>query len=455
MGRALDALGNRLARERCKQDIIFAARWNYGFIPKDENQRDILQDIRREDRIAMHTAHGIGKTAIAAIAVLDFLDQHNQGIPGEEGAKVVTTAPVGRQVDKMLWSEIRKWWRQETHPGWEILPSTSYLRTPWDDTFALGFSTDDLDRFEGWHSPNLMIVVDEAKGVNEAIFTAIKGSLTTENVHLIYLSTPGNPQGAYYRACKESKRFHTIHIDAFQSKNVRKGYADEILEDECNGDRNHPIYIRKVLGEFARMVERPHFNENQVLDAVARLGTIEPIGYHTFGVDWGRKKDWTVVIEMMGPVALPNILLTQQDYMKTVDYIVRRHKAFPFDAGKADLGEGVGQVERLIELGVPVKGERMTGPYKLNACSKINIRLQTGLIALPDFQDRRLPNWGLKEQLIHFQESETPTGQKHLEGDVDDMVDALMLCVDAQDDASHMPKTGIIRTKKGPKRKRR
>lgn len=454
MSTLLDDLRREAVRRLARKDILLAAKFNYGFTPRDQEQARLLQAIRNEDRVAAHCCHGVGKTACVSIGVLDFLDQHNPSNPGEEGAMVVSTAPTWRQVQDILWTEIRKWWNPSLYPDWEILPSTPRIKTPWPDTFALGFSTDDLDKFEGWHSPNLMVIVDEAKGVSEEIFDAIKGTTSSGKVKLIYLSTPGNPEGKYWEACKKrGTRFHVIHIDAFHSKNVSPTYAEEILED-CDGDKEHPLYIRKVLGEFVRMVERPAFNPEQIQDGFNRYQELEPEGYHTVGIDWARQKDWTVVLEMVGPVVLPNILVTQQDYMITCDYIFKRHQAFPFDFGLADLGEGVGQVARLKEMGLPIEGERMSNKFKVDAHSKIKMRLQAGTIAFPDFVSHDLPEWGLKTQLLNFQESETPTGMKHLEGDVDDMVDALMLCVEAQERASSTKIARAMRIPRGKNRNR-
>lgn len=455
MNPLLDDLRAEAVKRIARDDIIKAAKYNYGFVPTDKIQAEILQSIRRYENTAVYSAHGIGKTATIAVGALDFMDQHNPTVSGEEGVQVVTTAPTWRQVDDMIWKEIRKWWNPNLYPDWEILPSTPRIKTPWPDTYALGFSTKEMDKFEGWHSPNLMIIVDEAKGISEDIFDAILGALTTDNIRLVYTSTPGNPEGTFYKACKKvGTRFNVIHANAFESKNVNPRYP-EIVLDQCDGDKEHPIYIRKVLGEFVRMVERPAFNPEQVQDGFNRYQELEPEGYHTVGIDWARQKDWTVVLEMVGPVILPNILVTQQDYMVTCDYIFKRHQAFPFDFGLADLGEGVGQVARLHEMGMRmIEGERMSNKFKVDAHSKIKMRLQAGTIAFPDFVSHDLPEWGLKTQLMNFQESETPTGLKHLEGDVDDMVDALMLCVEAQERASRTKIARGLRIPKGKNRNR-
>src|ERR1700722_18082136 len=59
--------------------------------------------------------------------------------------------------------------------------------------YAIGFSTDKRDqgvRFQGFHSPNLLIIIDEAPGINADVWQAIEGIRAGGNVHLLVLGNP-------------------------------------------------------------------------------------------------------------------------------------------------------------------------------------------------------------------------------------------------------------------------
>src|SRR4051794_20665753 len=62
-------------------------------------QREIFESVRDNQRTAVRSAHGVGKTATAARAVLWFLAAYPY-------SRVITTAPTFSQVKELLWREI-------------------------------------------------------------------------------------------------------------------------------------------------------------------------------------------------------------------------------------------------------------------------------------------------------------------------------------------------------------
>ena len=63
---------------------------------------------------------------------------------------------------QLLWREIRRRHVGALKPVGGKLTATALTMGP--DRFAMGLTADDADRFQGFHSPNLMVVVDEAEG---------------------------------------------------------------------------------------------------------------------------------------------------------------------------------------------------------------------------------------------------------------------------------------------------
>ena len=92
-----------------------------------------------------------------------------------------------------------------------------------DDRFALGLSTDEVDQFQGFHSPNMLIVVDEAEGVSEEIYEAIDAVMTAGASKLLLIGNPTSVTGTFRRSFHEDRRlYHNITISALESPNVRQ-----------------------------------------------------------------------------------------------------------------------------------------------------------------------------------------------------------------------------------------
>src|SRR5690349_8689124 len=66
-----------------------------------ERQAEILLAVRDCPRVTVRSAHGVGKTWVAACAALWFLYTRSP-------VTVLTTAPTHRQVKEILWREIRR-----------------------------------------------------------------------------------------------------------------------------------------------------------------------------------------------------------------------------------------------------------------------------------------------------------------------------------------------------------
>jgi hypothetical protein len=64
-------------------------------------QVEILEAIRDHPQVTVRSGHGVGKTFVAACAALWWLYSFRPSL-------VLTTAPTARQVESLLWGEIRR-----------------------------------------------------------------------------------------------------------------------------------------------------------------------------------------------------------------------------------------------------------------------------------------------------------------------------------------------------------
>ena len=134
------------------KDILRVELWS--------KQEEVLSALFENRRVAVKSGNGLGKGYCAAVAVLWFLYYHDPAI-------VLSTAPTFRQVWHVLWRQIRRLYRRAPDVlGGKILDTRWELA---DARYAIGLSADTADQFQGFHSPNMLIVVDEAEGLSDEI----------------------------------------------------------------------------------------------------------------------------------------------------------------------------------------------------------------------------------------------------------------------------------------------
>ena len=132
-------------------------------------------------------------------AVLWFLHNHDSAI-------VLSTAPTFRQVRHVLWRQIHRLHR----PVAAVLGGTM-LDTRWElarDRYAMGLSAETADQFQGFHSDNMLIVVDEAEGVSDEIYEAIEAVMTSSEPRLLLIGNPTTVSGAFRRAFYEERKLY-------------------------------------------------------------------------------------------------------------------------------------------------------------------------------------------------------------------------------------------------------
>ena len=217
-------------------------------------QREILEAVRDEPRVAVRSCNGSGKTFLAAHAVLWWVLTRDEGV-------AITTAPTGRQVEELLWREIRgAFYRNEkTLPG--KINKTSLELSP--RNYALGISTDRVERFQGFHSGEILFVVDEASGVSDPIFNAIRGSMTSRHAKMLLIGNPNSLSGAFYEAFhRQYRHWRTIQITAFDCINATDKSdqaASRLVTESWVADmaalegEDSTEYQVRVLGEFPSM----------------------------------------------------------------------------------------------------------------------------------------------------------------------------------------------------------
>jgi hypothetical protein len=270
-------------------------------------QREILNAVRDHRRVAVRSGHGVGKSWTAALIACWWLDTHP---PGE--AFVVSTAPTFSQVRAILWRYIRKHHRAGQLAGrvnqteWLIDDElVGYGRKPADT---------DTDGFQGIHARYVLVVLDEACGIPEQLWTAADALATGPDCRIVAIGNPDNPASHFRRVCTPGSGWHQMAISAFDSPNLtgENVPADmaaalvgrEWVEEKARewGEEN-PVYRSKVLGEFSEDGPNQVVRGSDIARCRLAWDTRPPADRFLpveLGVDVGGGGDETVIRERRG-----------------------------------------------------------------------------------------------------------------------------------------------------------
>lgn len=204
-------------------------------------QAAVLRDLDPPgSRVVLRAANGSGKTSrIAAPAVLWNAMLY-------PGSLTITTSGVFRQVKEQMWPQIGELTRKFAGLGVDTqATSLRYEHRNGQVSKALGFSTDDGNKFEGWHNENLLMIVDEAKAVDDKIFESIE---RCQPNRLLVLSSPGGRKGGFARAFgKEADLWKKHVIRAEDCPHIKQSWVDFQIK---KWGLTHPLVRSMIYAEF-------------------------------------------------------------------------------------------------------------------------------------------------------------------------------------------------------------
>ena len=234
--------------DRCQCDPLFFSEHILGGEQPWARQCDIMRSVRDYPRIVVPSGFAVGKTWVAARIALWFLFSFPHSL-------VITTAPTWRQVENILWAEIRRQHTESARPlGGTVIRTQIKITDNW---FAIGMSTDDPTRFQGFHSAHLLLVFDEAAGIDRTVWDAAEGQMASAHARWLAIGNPVAPSGPFYDACK-GELWHTIPTSCLDTPNVTEGRVayPKLVTSQWVEDRKRewgeesPLYQSRVLGQF-------------------------------------------------------------------------------------------------------------------------------------------------------------------------------------------------------------
>lgn len=319
-------------------------------------QAEIARAVALHRKVAVASAHGIGKSFLAARVVAWFIASSPPGV-----ARAVTTAPTGDQVRGILWHEINSAHARGRLPG-----RTSQLEW-WIEGYQVAVGRKPADysptAFQGYHADRLLVLIDEACGVPENIWTAADSLATTDNSRMLAIGNPDDPGSHFAQICKPGSGWYVLNISVFDSPNftgeavpdhVRRLLTGQAWVDDKRRiwGEDSPLWTSKVMGEFPEVGDDTLIAPGWIRRAVNQYRDTEASGDIELGCDIARfGSAETVIMARQGKRAWIHKTLRNRDLMHVTGQIVRAIK----DLGAArvkidDAGLGGGVTDRLEEL---------------------------------------------------------------------------------------------------------
>lgn len=288
-------------------DPVAFAQQVLGFEPWD-GQVHIARALTQLNRVAVRSGQKTGKSrALAWIGLWWAATRPN--------ARAIMTSSSDDQVRTILWPEVRQLHAAAARRGYKLGDIHDSHRTglkTLDGRWLYGFATDVADNMGGKSSSNLLFIVDEASGVPDAIWEAIKGNMAGGG-KILCVANPLRPSGWFYDLFKERRgqwalqRLSSLEAADYQQRVCRvPGLASyEAIQEEWAGYESTAAYACRVLGEFPLQGEDSVISVAIVDAALSRWATAPEEGRLELGVDVARDGgDDSVVAPVIGNKAL-------------------------------------------------------------------------------------------------------------------------------------------------------
>jgi hypothetical protein len=267
-----------------QDDWVFMAEHALGHMTWSK-QREIIHAVQHNRKVAVRAAHGLSKTFSAAEVVVTFFNLFAESI-------AITTAPIYKQVDKLLWKEIREAYKSPNIDlDGKCYDGDCYIGIKDEPKhYAYGFSTDESAKAEGFHSWDLLYVFDEAKGVASWMWDAAKGSLTGGNCKWLVISTTDGVEvgSPFYNCFQPGSDWIQIHLSAFDSPyvtgekfrrlvfpepgNITKFHYEYVEPKEARVQLSDQTYIDEAKDPVTGWGEESVLYKTKVLGQICDIG---------------------------------------------------------------------------------------------------------------------------------------------------------------------------------------
>jgi phage terminase large subunit len=248
-------------------------------------QVQVFEALERRGRCTVPSGRAMGKSRLDAGAALYFAATRPRSC-------VVLIAPTFKQIQKILWEELRLLYYATKVPlGGECALLASTGARLGNGSRIFGITGTQPEDVAGIRAPEMLVLADEASGIPDPTFDTLDGNLAGGGWMLL----TGNPTRAsgYFREACRSERWDRVHLPSTSSPNVMEGRIvvpgiatlDWVEARRQEWGEDSPLYKIHVLGEFVELEEGRLFSEALIAEAEDRWSEVQPTGRLVIGLD--------------------------------------------------------------------------------------------------------------------------------------------------------------------------
>lgn len=297
--------------------------------------------------IATTSGHGIGKSALVAWLILWFISTRPH-------PQIVVTANTREQLLKKTFRELAVWHKKAIHSHWFKWTATKFYHVDHPETWfaaAVPWSAENPEAFAGTHAEHVLVIFDEASGIDDIIWEVTEGAMTTKGAAWLAFGNPTRNSGRF-RECfgRFQHRWTTYRVDSRTAKMAtNKTQIEQWIADY--GEDSDFVRIR-VKGEFPRAGNTQFIPGDLVERAVRNNPPENPLATKVLSVDVARfGDDQTVFCMRAGSVVLPLRKFRELDTMQVASLVAECINDWEPDCTFVDGGGlGAGVVDRLRQL---------------------------------------------------------------------------------------------------------
>lgn len=272
-------------------------------------QRKILEAVRDHPRVAVSSGHKVSKSHTAAGLALWWY------CSGED-ARAVMTSTTARQVDQILWRELRMMRARggrcidcrRKDPEALLIPvpcehsaliegelgelARTGLKSS-DFREIVGFTAREAEGVAGISGRRLLYILDEASGIGDDIYEAIEGN-RAGGAKIVLFGNPTRNEGEFYEAFHSKVHLYvTFRVSSETTPNVVEGREiipglatrEWVEEKKIEWGEDSPMYRVRVKGEFAIGEDAKIFSVHTISSAESRWEEAPEAGRLYLGLD--------------------------------------------------------------------------------------------------------------------------------------------------------------------------
>ena len=183
-------------------------------------QREIAQSVVDHSHTAVVSCNGAGKSGLAGMLAVWWIATHDP-----YDVALICSAPTYVQIARVLFREIQDNFKLANARGFD-LPGYITQGQEWklDDGTVIAFGRRPADKdivsaFQGIHRRYVMVILDEAGGIPEDLYTATEAVTNTKDARVLAIGNPDNRGTTFHKIFKDDPTWNKLKISAYDTPN--------------------------------------------------------------------------------------------------------------------------------------------------------------------------------------------------------------------------------------------